>query len=505
MTAKAQEKKLFMLKRENQGIKNRLIQSAGPVGKNTLAIFSLLLIDLLAVGVSLQFAFALRGFFSPMHLPAIFSDALLANTLHLLWWFPLAFIFCLAYEKLYVHRISFWVEAERIARACTLALFMAIAFIYLTGIATFVSRSIVLMIWFMTLFLIPTFRFYGKKLLLRLKIWNRPLVLLGDRKAASQVFRALNRETNMGYELVGFIHTGRQKKTEIQILPCLGPLLDAETIIQELKGPDLIITVPGLPIKELIKLTARFQPLVNNIMVVPDLFGMSFNSMDISYFFEEQAMLLHVKNRLRSTLNRAIKRCFDIAFGLGLLSLSLPMFLIIAIAIKLDSRGPVFYIHQRIGQGSRNFQLYKFRTMYTNADEILMERLATCPESCWEWQKYKKLKIYDPRVTRIGRLLRRLSLDELPQLINILRNEMSFVGPRPYLPIEAEMLSQFSQDILITKPGLTGLWQISGRNNLTFDSRLRLDTWYVKNWSLWLDIILLLKTIKVILKAEGAY
>jgi len=143
--------------------------------------------------------------------------------------------------------------------------------------------------------------------------------------------------------------------------------------------------------------------------------------------------------------------------------------------------------------------------MYLNSDEILQEFLEKNPEAKKEWDKYKKLKSYDPRVTKIGKFLRATSLDELPQIFNVLKGDMSLVGLRPYLPREISDMGEYKDIILLTRPGITGLWQISGRNELTFQDRLKLDTWYVLNWSLWLDIVILFKTIKVVLKREGAY
>jgi len=143
--------------------------------------------------------------------------------------------------------------------------------------------------------------------------------------------------------------------------------------------------------------------------------------------------------------------------------------------------------------------------MYLNHDKLLKAYLATYPDTAVEWQTYKKLKGYDPRVTRIGTFLRKTSLDELPQIFNVLTGEMSLVGSRPYLPREENDMKYHIDTILLTPPGITGLWQVSGRNKLTFDARLRLDAWYVLNWSLWLDIVILFKTFRVVLKKEGAF
>ncbi|MBN1637247.1 MAG: sugar transferase, partial [Deltaproteobacteria bacterium] len=174
------------------------------------------------------------------------------------------------------------------------------------------------------------------------------------------------------------------------------------------------------------------------------------------------------------------------------------------IAIKADSPGRVLFMQQRLAQGGGNFNLYKYRSMYTHADRILDEHLKHSQQARLEWETYKKLKI-DPRVTRVGLFIRKWSIDELPQLFNVIKGDMSLVGPRPYLPREVEDMYGHQELILKARPGITGLWQVSGRSSLTFDDRLRLDTFYVRNWSLWLDLSVLFKTFSAIFTRGGAY
>jgi Undecaprenyl-phosphate galactose phosphotransferase WbaP len=184
--------------------------------------------------------------------------------------------------------------------------------------------------------------------------------------------------------------------------------------------------------------------------------------------------------------------------------LCLPILLLLAMLIKLDSRGPIFYSQTRIGRAGKSFQAIKFRTMAVNADQLLEHYLQRQPELRTLWQQDHKLK-KDPRLTRVGRWLRRTSLDELPQLWNVLKGEMSLVGPRPII---AEEISRYGDKYPLytrVKPGLTGLWQVSGRNNISYAERVNLDAYYVRNWSVWLDAYILLRTPWVVLTAEGAY
>jgi Undecaprenyl-phosphate galactose phosphotransferase WbaP len=201
---------------------------------------------------------------------------------------------------------------------------------------------------------------------------------------------------------------------------------------------------------------------------------------------------------------RRVKRTLDIAFAIVLAIVALPVSLLIAAAILIESGRPVFFRHRRIGRGGRSFSLLKFRTMAQNSDEILAEYLAGNPEAAHEWDRNRKLR-YDPRVTRIGRLLRRTSLDELPQIFNIFRGEMSIAGPRPIVEAEIAKYGNTYPLYSLAKPGLTGLWQVSGRNDTTYRRRVELDAAYVRNWTPALDFKLLFKTVGVVVKGKGAY
>ena len=197
------------------------------------------------------------------------------------------------------------------------------------------------------------------------------------------------------------------------------------------------------------------------------------------------------------------KRAMDIAIaGLALL-VAAPFFLIVAALVRADG-GPAFYAHPRVGRGGRIFGCLKFRSMVVDSQARLAALLASDAEARAEWEATRKLR-HDPRITRIGRFLRATSLDELPQLLNVLRGEMSLVGPRPLLPREVSEYGEALQLYGQVRPGLTGLWQVSGRSKTTFSERVIYDDWYIKNWSLWTDIAILAKTVRTVLRREGAY
>ncbi|HET6714086.1 MAG TPA: sugar transferase [Actinomycetota bacterium] len=198
------------------------------------------------------------------------------------------------------------------------------------------------------------------------------------------------------------------------------------------------------------------------------------------------------------------KRCVDVVISFAALVCMAPLFLAIVIAIKLDSRGPAFFAHARVGRRGEPLRVLKFRTMVVDADETLRDLLARRPEQKRFWDTAFKLRD-DPRITRVGRLLRRFSADELPQLVNVLRGEMSLVGPRPVVEEELERFGSSAAIILRAVPGITGLWAVSGRSDISYDERVELECRYVTDWSLRLDLSILVRTIPVVLRGRGSY
>lgn len=199
-----------------------------------------------------------------------------------------------------------------------------------------------------------------------------------------------------------------------------------------------------------------------------------------------------------------LKRSFDIVGSLAGLVLLSPLFLMVALLVKLSDNGPIFYGHKRIGRGGRIFSCLKFRTMVVDGERVLAAYLATNPEANAEWIATRKLR-NDPRVTRVGQVLRKLSLDELPQILNILQGDMSLVGPRPVVRDELEIYGSAAVYYLKSRPGLTGLWQVSGRNDVSYDTRVAFDRHYVENWSMFQDIRIIFKTVPAVWMSRGSY
>jgi Undecaprenyl-phosphate galactose phosphotransferase WbaP len=207
---------------------------------------------------------------------------------------------------------------------------------------------------------------------------------------------------------------------------------------------------------------------------------------------------------VRGLYRRVLKRWLDVALILLAAPFVLPAVLLLAFLVRRDG-GPAFYVQDRVGRDGRVFRLWKLRTMVVDADRRLAEHLAASPALRAEWEERQKLRA-DPRITRIGRLLRKTSLDELPQLLNVVRGEMSLVGPRPVIPSELSRYGEAKVYYLQVRPGLTGLWQISGRNDVDYERRVALDAWYVRNWTLWYDVLILFKTLLIVpSRSSGAY
>lgn len=355
------------------------------------------------------------------------------------------------------------------------------------------SRLLTISVWA----LFPIAIFCGRRLVRGLLdgagLWRIPTLILGDGDAARDAAAALTSEPAMGYEIVGRIP---QKAPELRPGEVLW-----RPIMRRFKA-HLVILAPGVgewPDRSIIDaLVCEAVPFA----LVPPTDGLPVTDCTPTYFFSHDTVMLSYRNNLMQPVARAMKIAFDLAIaGLLLLALS-PAMLAIALLVRRDG-GPALFGHTRIGAGGRPFRCLKFRSMATNAGEMLRDLLEQDPQAAEEWRQTQKLRC-DPRVTRIGAWLRKTSLDELPQLINVLRLEMSLVGPRPIVLAEVERYSNDISYYFEARPGVTGLWQVSGRNDASYAHRVHLDSWYVKNWTLWHDIAILAKTVPAVLQRRGA-
>lgn len=425
------------------------------------------------------------------------------------WWLPFIAIFYIMSEGLYLLRYSLSDELKRLLKSLILSYF-TISALFLYADNTNIDKMIIIYLFLFSLVVYPLVHYFTKSLLYRLEIWKKNVIILGAGKTGKLVAEGLVGYWQYGYNVVGFLDDDARKKDAIytvngQEVPVLGTIADADAIVAETNAEIIILAISNISSDEKAVLTNKFQKRNRTVFVVPNLRGIPLLNTKMLHLFKQELFMLRIDNNLRSLTSQVLKSVFDYTLALLLMPVLLPVLGLIAIAVKFDSKGPVLHVANRIGKRNVDFKCFKFRTMYVNNDEILEKYLADNPEAKEEWEVYKKIKGKDPRVTRVGRILRKTSMDELPQIFNVLDGTMSLVGPRPYLPKEKIDMQRYIDIIPLAKPGITGLWQVSGRNDVSFEQRQVLDSWYVYNWSVWFDITILMKTVKVILFRRGAY
>ncbi|MEO8662119.1 MAG: undecaprenyl-phosphate galactose phosphotransferase WbaP [Bryobacteraceae bacterium] len=331
--------------------------------------------------------------------------------------------------------------------------------------------------------------------------WGYPTVIFGAGEPARLVLSAIQQQPGLGLKPVAVIDP-ESDLDEIEGVPVYSSVDVVDALISRKADAYAIATAPETFSRALTQMVDNYViPNFGHVLVVPSLFLWSqlwVRPKSLGSVFGLEIPRTSQSNHVFS------KRLLDITISGASLVFLAPLFLAIAVAIRMTSRGPVFFGHRRIGQSGVYFQAWKFRTMAVNGDEMLEEYLRDNPAAREEWETSQKLRD-DPRVSRVGRLLRRTSLDELPQLWNVLKNDMSLVGPRPIVQAEVSRYGPAFDTYTRVKGGLTGLWQVSGRSDTSYEERVRLDTMYVRNSSVWLDLFILYRTIGVVIFRSGAY
>nr|AAC27321.2 CpsA [Pantoea stewartii subsp. stewartii DC283] len=401
----------------------------------------------------------------------------------------------------YTYRKPFWFELKEIFR--TILIFSVIE-LSITALSQWqMSRFVWLLTWLITLVIIPVCRSVFKRVLNNYGLWKKQTIIIGSSKNAQEAWEALQSEEVMGFDVIAFYDVDGTCPQDVMSGV---PVLRDEQDVWKLTNADtqFIVAVEfeqsqyrDMWLKSLAMHNCR------SVSVIPTLRGVPLYGTDMAYIFSHEVMILRVQNNLAKRTSRFLKRVFDIVGALSIIVMLLPALLVLGFLVGRDG-GPPIYGHERVGMNGRKFKCLKFRSMVINSKEVLEEVLRTDPVARAEWDKDFKLK-NDPRITKVGHFIRKTSLDELPQLWNVVRGDMSLVGPRPV--VEAE-LARYAGDVdyyLMAKPGMTGLWQVSGRNDVDYETRVYFDSWYVKNWSLWNDIAILFKTVGVVLKRDGAY
>jgi Undecaprenyl-phosphate galactose phosphotransferase WbaP len=449
--------------------------------------------DLLALVIAMLAAIYLRKYYDGRYDPIIFIR---------LW--PVLFLFLGTFGTLGLY---FGIapgpadELRRITYGCVLVFLGLAAITYLTRTGDVYSRGVYTIALGLAIVGIPLMRVLVRNLGGRCRWWGQPAVIIGCGPVAQRVCRSLLAQPGLGLRPVAMLDPDGQAGEEVAGIPRLD-LGMARQLAAERHLPYAIIAMPEGGRDRLLRVIEEEKELFPHLVIIPDFYG--FSSLWVEAKDIGGMLGLEVARRLLLPWPRFLKRGLDLAVALGAGICLLPVFALVAAAILATSRGPVFYGQRRIGMGGRHFRAWKFRSMVRDADALLAHHLAAHPEHRDAWERDHKLKD-DPRVTAIGRLLRKTSLDELPQLWNVLIGQMSLVGPRPIVDDEmAKYGDQFTLYLRV-RPGMTGMWQVSGRSDTGYAERVGYDAYYVRNWSVWLDLYLIARTVKVVLLGRGAY
>ena len=464
---------------------------------NIILPFVLICVDYIAIVCAEELAFNFRNFYTGNY------------SLNISWlnfWvvFPLIYLIFLNIGQLYTRRAQFWQIIQKLFITSCYAVTSIIILLYIARIAGSTSRMFIAVFWLSSFILLVIFRYIVKKILEKYQLLQIPVLIIGAGKTAELLVQGIKNDAGMGYKIIGLLEDNKVEEGILEKYPVLGKFSEAEQVIAKYKINHVFIAAPGLEQGKLTKLIYKVQPLVKSMGVIPNLVGVPMGGIEAESLFNEKLMLLRLKNNLARPINRWIKTIFDYVLTItGTIAIS-PIFIVIALWIYKDSPGPVIFKHRRIGKNGKEFNCYKFRSMCIDAKEKLEQLLKTNPEAKAEWEKDFKLK-NDPRITKSGAFLRKTSLDELPQIFNVLKGEMSLVGPRPIIRDEMIRYGEYIEDYLMVKPGITGMWQVSGRSDIDYAERVLLDSWYTRNWSVWLDAMLLWRTGKTVFFCKGAY
>lgn len=408
---------------------------------------------------------------------------------------PLMVIYAIGglYSEIWVHPI---IELRHLSHLNTIALFAAAA----GGMMAPPFPLWCAAAWMAVLCLVPVCRAVMRHLCARRRWWGYPTLIIGSGPGIDSVARALLNAPRSGLRPI--LLSDPDDRCRVSVMPIVNDPATLESLIRAEGIRHAVVSLPDFSNARMTDLLDRFAGIVPHLLVlsdastIPTLWGASRRCGRLTG--------IEVRNGLLLATLGIVKRALDVTISLTVLLAGLPFLILLGLLVKLTSPGPIFFGHTRIGQHGKRFKAWKFRSMYTNADAVLRRHLEGVATAQQEWDRDHKLRV-DPRVTWIGNLFRKTSLDELPQIWNVLKGDMSLVGPRPIVEKEIVRYGRVFKLYTSVKPGITGLWQVSGRNDIGYDERVQLDRFYVQHWSPWLDIYILARTIITLIRRDGAY
>ncbi len=436
--------------------------------KDLISKIIFILFDIIMISLSIYLAYTFRSTFESLTQQTIpLSEHLSFYPLYVI------LIVLFAYEGIYSYRYDFWHESRLILKGIIFSTLILFAYLAMTKSVQDYSRVVIGFAFLFMMILIPLSKNISKKLLHKFGLWHKKTKIYGDDPfLTDEIF---------GNPYLGYVQAKQDE--------------EPSTVFINSKNSDIdtLKRIISAQIKE--RSEVIFIPLIDDY------------DLSHSHTYElsnTRTNLIVFQNRLKSKYRRILKKVSDFSLTLLIFPLLIPLMLFIAYKIKRNTPNEkIFFKQKRLGQNNKAFTCYKFQTMYENNDGILEKYLKDHPEEIAYYDTYHKYK-NDPRITKIGYFLRRTSLDELPQIFNVFRGDMSFIGPRPYMLNEKEKIGKEIETVLTVKPGITGLWQVSGRSDVDFHSRVELDVWYIRNWNLWMDLVILIKTVKTVLIKKGA-
>ena len=391
-------------------------------------------------------------------------------------------------------------ELRRIFYSVTSVFCGLLLFLFISKESMAYSRAVFFISWPICVLTAIICRWILRSIFKRYDFGNVRAIIMGAGTVGIKTARLMGKNKHLGITPVAFLDDApRLQNSKVEDLPIAGELDKLEAIAKKLNVDYIIACLPVTIVMKKIKEHCRG---FKHIMIIPA--DSMFSSVWV-YAYDIGGMLgLEIRCNLMLKSLLLIKQFLDYSLTLLIALMTIPLMIFCAVIIKLTSKGAVIYKAHRLGVHGKVFFVYKFRTMKLGSEQHFEQYLEDNPEAKKEWQKTFKLK-KDPRITWVGNILRRTSLDELPQLFNVLRGEMSLIGPRPIVESERKYYADKYEMVSSVRPGITGLWQVSGRSDLGYEDRVELDCYYLMNWNIWLDIFILLKTVKEVLFCKGAY
>lgn len=389
----------------------------------------------------------------------------------------------------------FWEELHRIVKATITSIILVFLLLYIFRVND-IKTSVTLSLFFFML-LVPVARYLYRVSMTKAGLLRTNVVIVGMGAQGQKFHDTVNEHRFTTYNVVGYVDNTAESLPGRTVL---GRIEDIPRVLDQYKVDEAVIAIPKATREDFLQVMKLLEMKVHSIRFIPDMYGVLTFSPEITDF--DRVLTVSANQGLLNPVNTFYKRILDIFLSLIGMFFLIPLYIVSWIMVKFDDGGKVIFTQNRIGRNGEPIRIYKFRTMVKDAEKVLQEMMDRDPAIREAYERDKKLD-NDPRITRIGNFLRKTSLDEFPQFINVLKGEMSFVGPRPYLFNEIKDMEDKYDSIIKIKPGITGLWQATGRNDITFDERVVLDQYYVRNWSVWFDIVIILKTITSVLARKG--